>query len=189
VPLAESGLKKGISVNDRKIDDYMKRGYYNQNEYTESLGKETTFSGNIDTMTFHFAVVGIVYILSVFFAKLISYIPVIGEIMSSMLFLIGMLVAHGVKFIMKKLNIDHLIDNQFQKKITGWATDYLIVAAFMAVQLNVVGIWIIPIIIVSLVVALITYIISIYFGKRIGGKNDFERTLGLFGTTTGTVPS
>src|SRR5699024_977628 len=98
------------------------------------------------------AVIGIVYMLSVFLAEIISYIPGIGETMSSMLFLIGMIVAQGVKLIMKRLNIDHLIDNQFQNKITGWATDYLIVAAFMAVQLNMVGIWIIPIIIVSLAV-------------------------------------
>ena len=28
-----------------------------------------------------------------------------------------------------------------------------------------------------------------YFGQRFGGVNDFERTLGLYGTCTGTVPS
>ena len=28
-----------------------------------------------------------------------------------------------------------------------------------------------------------------YFGARFGGTNDFERTLGLYGTCTGTVPS
>jgi len=47
----------------------------------------------------------------------------------------------------------------------------------------------VPIAFVSIVVALFIFFISVYFGKRIGGNNDFERTLGLFGTTTGTVPS
>lgn len=189
VPLAKLGLKKGLSVNDSKIDDYIKRGYYNENESTISLGKETTFSGNIDTMSFHFVIIGITYVISLILAEIISYIPAIGPTLSSMLFLVGMVAAYGVKFVMNKLNIGHLIDNQFQSKITGWATDYLIVSAFMAVQLSVVGNWIVPIIIVALVISLITYIICVYFGKRIGGENDFERTLGLFGTSTGTVPS
>lgn len=189
VPLAKAGLKKGLSVNDHQIDDFVERGYYKQGESDTILGKETTFTGNIDTMTFHFAIIGIIYVLSVYLAELIAYIPGIGPTISSMLFMIGMLVAYFVKFIMEKLNINHLIDNQFQGKITSWATDYLIVAAFMAVQLSVVGEWLIPIIIISLVSVVVTYFISIYFGKRIGGQNDFERTVGLFGTTTGTVPS
>lgn len=189
VPLAKYGLRKGLSVNNNKIDDYVKRGYYNKNESSTMLGKETTFSGNIETITFHFAIIGIVYVLSVFLADIISNIPGIGETIASMLFMVGMIVAYGVKYIMKKLNIDHLIDNQFQGKLTGWATDYLIVASFMAVQMSVVGNWIIPIIIVSLIVALVTFVVSLYFGRRIGGENDFERTLGLFGTATGTVPS
>lgn len=147
------------------------------------------FSGNIDTVTFHFIIMGVTYVISVLAAELIYYIPGIGPTISSMLFLIGMVVAYGVKFIMKKLEIDHLIDNKFQSKLTGWATDYLIVASFMAVRLGAIMDWIIPIIIISLVTAVIIFIVALYFGKRLGRENDFERTLGLFGTSTGTVPS
>jgi len=189
VPLAKRGLKKGLSVNENQIDAFVERGYYNKDEDKSILGKETTFSGNLDTMTFHFAVIGIIYVITLFLADIIAYIPGIGPTISGMQFMIGMLVAYLVKYIMSQLRIDHLIDNQFQSKITGWATDYLIVAAFMAVQMSVVGEWLIPIIIIALVVAVVTYFVSLYFGKRFGGQNDFERTLGLFGTTMGTVPS
>jgi len=189
VPLAKYGLKKGLSRNNNAIKEYVERGYYKKDETKNNIGQETTFSGNIDTMTFHFMIIGISYIITLLLAEVIYYIPAVGPTIASMLFMIGLLVAYVVKYMMTKLNIDYLIDNTFQSKITGWATDYLIVASFMAVQLSVIGEWIVPIVFVSIVVALFIFFISVYFGKRIGGNNDFERTLGLFGTTTGTVPS
>lgn len=41
----------------------------------------------------------------------------------------------------------------------------------------------------SAVITIVTFVVCFYFGQRFGGANDFERTLGLFGTCTGTVPS
>ena len=35
----------------------------------------------------------------------------------------------------------------------------------------------------------VTFAVCFYFGQRFGSDNDFERTLGLYGTSTGTVPS
>jgi len=139
VPLAKYGLKKGLSRNNTAIKEYVERGYYKKNEIKNNMGQETTFSGNIDTMTFHFMIIGISYIITLLLAEVIYYIPAVGPTMASMLFMIGLLVAYVVKYIMTKLNIAYLIDNTFQSKITGWATDYLIVASFMAVQLSVIG--------------------------------------------------
>lgn len=59
----------------------------------------------------------------------------------------------------------------------------------MAVPLSLVGAWMVPIIIESMVIAILSIGVYIYFGQRFGGENDFERTVGLFGTATGTVPS
>ena len=59
----------------------------------------------------------------------------------------------------------------------------------MAVGFQVLGSWVVPIIVESLIITVVTFIVCFYFGQRIGGSNDFERTLGLYGTSTGTVPS
>ena len=61
--------------------------------------------------------------------------------------------------------------------------------AFMAVSLVLIEDWLWIIIIVSVVTTAITFLVCFYFGQRFGGTNDFERTLGLYGTCTGTVPS
>lgn len=76
-----------------------------------------------------------------------------------------------------------------QCKITGWTADYLVVCAFMAVSLNVIKDWIVIIVAVSATITAVTFVVCFYFGQRFGGSNDFERTLGLYGTCTGTVPS
>lgn len=191
VPLARYGIKKGLAKNLSKsgIDGFVERGYYVKDEKRQSLGNETIFSGNMDTMTFHFAIIGLCFILALGMAKVISFIPGVGPTFGSMLFIFGMLSGYLIKFIMKKLRIEHMLDNTFQSKITGWTTDYLVVASFMAVPLSVLSEWIVPIIIEAIVITILTVIICIYFGQRLGGENDFERTLGLYGTATGTVPS
>lgn len=191
VPLIKLGIKKGLANRETKptTSNYIERGYYTKEENRETLGHETFFSGNMDTMTFHFAIIGVCFMIALGLSQLVSSIPGIGPTFGGMLFIYGMLAGYFMKFILKKLNFDHLLDNTFQTKFTGWTTDYLIVASFMAVQLGVIGNWIVPILIVSIAIALVTAGVCIYFGKRIGGDNDFDRTIALFGTTTGTVPS
>lgn len=191
VPLIKMGIQKGLVRNAQNTGNraYIERGYYTKDEESSSLGKETFFSGNMDTMTFHFAVIGLCFMGALGISHVVNLIPGIGATFGGMLFIYGMLTGYLAKFIMKKLNCEHLIDNTFQTKITGWSTDYLIVASFMAVQFGVIGNWIVPIVFASIIIAIVTAIVCFYFGKRIGHDNDFDRTIGLFGTSTGTVPS
>lgn len=191
VPLARYGIKKGLAKNmdSESIKEHVKKGYYSTNEERSTLGKETMFTGNLDTMSFHFGIIGLCYVMAYVMAGAVSLVPGIGESLGGMLFIYGMFAAYIVKYVMKVMKIDYMLDNTFQSKFTGWATDYLIVTSFMSITFEVIGQWIIPILIVSIIIACITLMISLYLGRRIGGENDFERTLGLFGTSTGQVPS
>lgn len=189
VPLARYGLKKGIAKNKSKINAAVERGYLVPEEQREALGKTTFHSANIETVAAHFAIMGVTYLLTLVLAKLISFVPVLGSTFGAMLFIWGMFAAYIVKGIMRKLKIDYLINNVFQSRITGFLSDYLVVCSFMAIQISVIGSWIIPIIVVSVVGAVITFLVSLYFGSRLGSDHDFERVLGVYGTCTGTTPS
>ena len=152
--------------------------------------KDTTCNSNIETLSFHFAVIGLCYILALGIAKILSYIPgFLGTSMSGMMFMNGMYAAYIVKFVMKKMNLDFLLENTLQSKITGWTSDYLVVCAFMAISIKVIQAWAVPIIVVAIFITLVTFGVCVYFGQRFGGDNDFERTLGIYGTCTGTVPT
>lgn len=192
VPLAKYGLKKGLAkgVNrDNGNNEFIERGYYKKDEESSSLGNETMFSGNMDTLSFHFAVIGVCFLMALGIGELVKFIPGLGPTLGALLFLYGMIAGYIVKFILKKLKIDYMLDNTLQTKVTGWSTDYLVVTAFMAIQFSLIVEWAIPILAVSVVVTAVTFFIVLYFGQRLGGEDDFSRTLGLFGAATGTVPS
>ena len=191
IPMAKLGIKKGVAKHCGSLDEITMRGYLLPDEQkNEYMIKDTTVNSNIETLGFHFAVTGVCYILAVLIAKLFSYLPsFLGSSMSGMMFMNGMYAAYIVKFLMKKLKIDYLLENTLQSKITGWTSDYLVVFAFMAVSIRVVGKWLLPILAVCLIITAVTFVVSFFFGQRFGGSNDFERSLGLYGTCTGTVPS
>lgn len=189
VPLARYGLKKGLARNKSKINAAVERGYLVPEEQREALGKTTFHSANIETVAAHFAIMGVTYLLALVLAKIVSYLPALGSTFSAMLFMWGMFAAYIVKAIMRKLKIDYLINNVFQSRITGFLSDYLVVCSFMAIQISVIGKWIVPIIIVSVVGMVLTFLVCLYFGSRLGSDHDFERVLGVYGTCTGTTPS
>lgn len=189
VPLAKAGIRKKIVRHAGKINESVEKGIYTVEEQREPMGKVTTHSGSIETMAFHFALIGVCYVLALGISKAISYIPIFGPTFAGMMFFCGMIAAYIVKAIMKKLHIDYIKNDVFQSKITGWMSDYLVVCAFMAVRLSQVGNWLIPILIEAAIVTLISAWACVFFCQRFGGENDYERMLGLYGTSTGTTPS
>lgn len=190
VPAAKLGIKRGVAKRCGRLDERILKGYLRKEEQTELMVRDTTCNSNIETLAFHFALIGICYLLAVFIGKCLSFLPgFLGTSMSAMMFMNGMYAAYIVKFFIKKLHLDFLQDNTLQSKITGWTSDYLVVCAFMAVSVNVIREWLGIIIILSIVITVVTGAVCFYFGRRMGGDNDFERTLGLYGTCTGTVPS
>ncbi|WP_455719434.1 sodium/glutamate symporter [Agathobacter sp.] len=189
VPVARYGLKKGIARNKSKINSSVERGYFTPEEQREPLGKSTFHSGNIETFAAHFAIMGVCYLIALGMAAIIKLIPGLGTTFSAMLFMWGMFAANIVRKIMDKLNISYLINNAFQSRVTGFFSDYLVVSSFMAIQVGVIGKWIIPIIVSGAISSIVTFMVSLYFGERLGSDHDFERVLGIYGTSTGTTPS
>ena len=190
IPLAKWGIKKGYAKHSREIDDKLLRGYLRKDEQTDTMVKDTTCNSNIETLAFHFALIGACYVLAVGIAEVLAHLPgFIGISMSRMMFMNGIYAAFIVKRIMQKLSLDFLMENTLQSKITGWTSDYLVVCAFMSVSVSIISKWIIPMFAVCIVTTVITFFVCMYFGRRFGGINDFERTVGLYGTCTGTVPS
>ena len=190
IPAAKAGISRGIAKNCSSIDEATLRGYLRKDEQKSYMVKDTTCNSNIETLSFHFALIGLCYIGALGVAKVMSLLPgFLGTSMSGLMFMNGMIAAYIIKFLMKKLKVDFLQDDVLQSKITGWTADYLVVCAFMAVSVNVIKAWLVPILVQAVLTTLVTFAVCFYFGQRIGGSNDFERTLGLYGTATGTVPT
>ncbi|QCR52961.1 sodium:glutamate symporter [Brachybacterium sp. SGAir0954] len=190
VPLARWGMRRGLATHSVPISDSVAKGFYRNDEETDSMGRETSYAGNIDTLTVHVALMGIAYVLAHGIAWVLSFIPgFFGDTISGMMFMNGLLAAYFVRWAMRRARIEHLIDRRLQTKITGFATDYVVVASFLAVQLAVVVQWLFPILLTILVATVVTAAATILIGQRYGSDHDFERTLGMYGTLTGTTPT
>ena len=64
VPVARWAIKKGLNQNKTaRIDDEFLKGYYNR-DTDESMGRQITHSGNIDSLAWHIAILGVAYVLT-----------------------------------------------------------------------------------------------------------------------------
>lgn len=189
-PIAKRGLKKKMATYPTEISPAIAKGIYKPEEQKEIAGKMTTYNGNIDTLAFNLALVGLCYVAGVGIQKLLLMVPIsLIQTMGSMTFFWGWIAAMIIRVIMTKIGVKQYHDDILQARITGFSTDFLIAAAFMAVQLSVVGQWLVPILISSSVCAIVTLLVCIFFTQRYGGVYDFERLLGMWGSATGTCPS
>ncbi len=191
VPMAKIGLKKGLASFPEKLSPAVMKGIYKPEEQTEAAGKITTYNGNIDVLAFNLSLVGLTYVLTLYVQKLILMIPNgLVAAFGGMTFFVGYFVALViVKPLMTKLNVKQYHDDALQARITGTTTDFLIVGAFMAIQVSAIGAWIIPMLAMCVIVGAFTWALCMFFVPRIGGSCDFERLLGMRGCATGTCPS
>jgi len=190
IPLARYGINKGLAKHVGQIDNASLTGFYGTEDELVSLGDETTYSGVIDTLTMHVAVIGMTVLIGLGFSWLSGFLPgSLGDAVAGMLFLHGLLAAYCVRYVLSAFKVNYVLNNRLLAKVAGWSTDYLIVSAFMAVPLVLVSQWFIPIMIEVVIINLIILSVSLYYGRHFKGDNAFERTLGVFGAATGTVPS
>jgi len=191
VPIVNWGIRNGYGrLAPKNISKDLLVGILPKTKPSISAGNLRTHSGNIDTMAFQAAMVGLVYILSYGLVKLLGlFLPADFVKMGwGLFFFVGMVVAMFVRWCLSRVGYAHLIDRGVQRRITGWAVDFLIVATVMAIQLIVVWQYILPIMIISLLCGISTTAVVLYLGSRIDDYN-LERTVAIYGTCTGTVSS
>lgn len=191
VPIANWGIRKGYTnQTPSSLPKHFLKGIIPKEQKKESAGNLTMHSGNIETLAFHAALIGLIYILAYGVTILLGKIlpPDVAKMLWGFFFFIGMAIAFLVKIIMKRLKIDHLVDSGLQRRITGLAVDYLIVATVMAIQVVILWKYIIPVSIIALAGGLVTTFLVIYLGRRLWTYN-IERSVTIYGAVTGTVSS
>lgn len=186
IPYARKGIQNGIACSKAKMSKELKTGFYTPDKQ-ETYGKITTYGGNLDVMTFHLALVGLSWILGQQIGKVWSLFPgYFGELFPQLLFFNGMIAAYILRWIAGKLGLHKYMDRGTQTRITNASTDFMVIATFLAIDFQVIRSWLVPMLIVCVVTTIVTWITIGYFAPRFGGRNDFERLLGEWGTVTGT---
>ena len=189
IPLVNWGVRNGYSTYTPKTlpQDFL-TGIIRKNQKKGVAGALTTHSGNIDTLALQAALVGLVYVLTYAFVGSFErfFTPDKAKILWGFFFIFGLGMAFIIRLLMKKFGVGHLIDPGIQRRITGWAVDYLIVSTVAAIQILILWRYMLPILIIAFVTGLLTTLIVVYLGRRIWSYN-MERMVFIYGTVTGTV--
>ena len=189
VPIVNWGIRKGLSAYGAKElpRDFL-TGIIPRGKRTETAGKLRLHTGNVDSMAFQAALVGLVYLLTYGFVKYVGWLlpSDAAKIMWGFFFVFGLLFAACVRLLIQKFGAGHLIDPGIQRRITGWSIDFLIVATVMAIQFLVVWKFALPIFLISIFNGVLTTMVVVYLGKRLLEFN-LERTAAVYGAVTGTV--
>ncbi len=196
VYLINRGIRRGETelIRDASRSHSERSGVMDASNRT-SGGTLTFFSGAIDTLTFHIALIGSIYLLAYGVTFLLDQALIAVGLekerttLWSLIFLTANLLALLVRFIMDRLNISYVIDDGFVNRITGVSVDMLVTAAIMGISLGVAWTFLGPIVTMATVGALITYLSIRFTIRHVFDDHKMERMVGIYAEQTGTISS
>ena len=191
VPLAYFGLKKGLAehAGDDELEASFVKGIMPKDS-NEAMARHTLHPANIDTLTFHFSLLGIA-MFSTWWLSYTMKLLLPSDLASlgfGLMFMWGMLSAMIIRKIINLIGFEYLIDDQLIHRINGLLVDFLMIAALMSVQWDVLTRYIIPF---TLTVALASAALLFWFWipSRWLGRSGLERCLVNYAACTGTLAS
>ena len=182
------------SIENFKIDPSMRTGI-RLSEDRPVGARLTFFSGAIEPLTVHVALIGLVYALTygcvlgmqnlLVISDMAQEIPVIW----SFHFIFANLIALGLRSFMDRLALGHLLDDGMTRRLTGTLADYLIAASIAAISLRIAWTYAGPVILMCIVGAIATYYLLLWSSNRIFRAYRLERFIGMYAQMTGTISS
>ena len=162
-------------------------------DQTNPNGYEIPDSESVDKFTLQVGFVALAYALSFGFMCLLGIISdFTNSIAWGFNFLWASLAAMLIKFIVRKLRKHKLmhreyINNYQMDRVSGFSFDLMIVAGVAAIEINDIKNYILPIVILSIVGTIITYIYIRKVSNECFKGFEHEFFLMSFGTLTGTA--
>jgi len=162
-------------------------------DQTNPTGEEIPDNESVDKFTLQAGFVALAYAISFGFMCLLG---VISDFTNSIAwgfnFLWASLAAMLIKFVVKQLRKHNLmhrdyINNYQMDRISGFSFDLMIVAGVSAIEINDIKNYILPIVMLSVVGSVITYIYIRLVAKECFKGFEHEFFLMSFGTLTGTA--
>ena len=177
--------KGGLKVRDERPGKFV--------DLTNPEGDDIPDSESVDKFTLQMGFVALAYALSFGFMYLLGIISdFTNSIAWGFNFLWASLAAMLIKFVVKRLRKGKLmhrayINNYQMDRISGFAFDMMIVAGVAAIEINDIKNYILPVIVLSIVGTVITFVYIRKVTKNCFKGFEHEMFLMSFGTLTGTA--
>ena len=164
-------------------------GLQNDVSKQESLGRETTKSFTIETLSVHLAVILGVVLASYGVSALLARVPAIGSLLKQLpVWSIAMVLMLLANKLISALKLEWMFDKKVVQKLSGFMTDFAIVCAIASMNLKTIATFIVPIVICSVIGFVVTYFYVFKLTKFITGTEaPFEHSIIAWGTSTGVL--
>lgn len=190
VPLVRWGLQRRLNTYPvGEIADEVRIGLLHRDN-RPAAAYQVSQSSNVDSLALQVAFVFGAWAISYYIVEAVALRvpPSIGGTLWGLFFFIAMVVAMGIRWVMTKIGIVHLIDGDSMTRMTSLLMEFLLISTLIGIKFAVVKTFLLPIVVLSIALALFTLFFMLYFGRRVPGYS-FERTVMMFGTCTGTIPT
>lgn len=197
IMLVRKHIEHGEPTNLRDnsaITDEIKSGILKK-ENRPVAGYLTTATEAIDSSSFHMAIIGLTYALTFLVARgielLLISVGAAGEVSTlwSFHFIIGTLLALIVRFVIDRADIGHLIDEGSMTRSANLFVDFMITTSIVAISFSVVYSYLIPIIICSVLIPVVTYFIVKKVSYACFKTNTYEYFVAIAADVIGTIQS
>lgn len=149
-----------------------------------SMGMASFSAISLDSMTFNFALVALIALGGYGLAKLIALIwPALMLPVFSCAFIVGIL----VKWIIRRFKVEEVVSKPIVGHLSGAFTDYLVAFGVASIKLQIVGKFIVPLLILLALGLVLTLVYVFVVGARIHQTAPFEKSIFTWGWFTGTM--
>ena len=150
----------------------------------KSMGMASFSAISLDSMTFNFAVIAMVALGGWGLAKLIALAwPALMLPVFSCAFIVGIL----VRWLMGLIKAEEHISKPILGHLSGAFTDYLVAFGVASIRLQIVGRYVVPLLILLVLGLLFTLFYVFWVGSRIHKTDSFEKSIFTWGWFTGTM--
>ncbi len=195
--LVRRGIHSGASTlmgAREAVADHVRTGIVKSGE-PECGARLTFFSGAIEPLTVHVSLIAAIYLATfVVVQSLAGGLEAVGleqevPLLWSFHFLVGNFLALAVRKLAERIGVAYVLDAGILNRVNGLTADLMIVTSIMAISLQIIWPFIVPILLVTLAGAAVTYFSLRFAVRHVFSDYVFERFVGIFGEMTGTLSS
>ncbi len=185
IPLAIVGRRRG----------WLARVSEGSDAAVARVERRPTAPGGLDHLTVQIALIALCYALTYglcsVLAMALASMPDIVPVVWGFHFIFGALIAIGVRALISKFIPDdrNPIDDYLMVRAGGLLVDLVTCAALAAIEIAVLQAYWAPLLLLTTVGGLITFLAALWIGSRCWVDAPFEHTLLWFGMSTGTLPT
>ena len=166
------------------IPQDVKIGYQRDISKQGSLGRETTKSASMDTVTFHSAIIFLGCLIAYGILAISKKYNIPG-LKSISVWAYGIIVMFAIWGIIRKLKLDFLIDSNVKGKITGSLTEFAVIGAVASLPLKTVFTYFVPIMVMVILGFIGTVAILLFLCKKYLKVDWFEHMIATLGMSSG----